>query len=113
MDGEGIAGATFGIDATGELDWIEPEHAGCVEWGRTATFLPSSFASLRLARPQPNALLWVPGGAIYEVGADGVARHITQAQIDADNARYAALWKNMMPVSAEQMDGLKAKGLVR
>ncbi|NBT26907.1 MAG: hypothetical protein EBT09_10210, partial [Actinobacteria bacterium] len=32
LEDEGIAGATFGVEAGGVLSWVTPDQAGCVNW---------------------------------------------------------------------------------
>jgi hypothetical protein len=117
----GIAGATFGVAEGGFLDWIPPEHAGCVDWSHvdgTVTFSKQTIMGFRLLRPVPGALLWVLdgdaswNGRLYEVLPDGAAHYVSSFAWNSYQAHYQAVWANVIPVSWVQIDDLARRGLV-
>jgi hypothetical protein len=117
----GIAGATFGVDSGGALTWVSPENAGCVDWDAIAsgnyTFTKEVIMQFRLTHILPGALIWVQDGArlgeLYEVGADGIAVHVTAAVFATDQEHYRAVWGNVIPVSTAQLDDLRERGWAR
>ena len=99
LEDVGLAGATFGVEPTGTLDWVPPQDAGCVDWGTVdaAANLPKeAIMAFRLRRPLPGALLWVLDGdaahlgRLYEVGADGRARYVSAASWAAQEDHFRA-----------------------
>ena len=121
LEDTGIAGATFGVLDGGTLDWIPPEHAGCVNWSgmdQSVNFTKEVIMQFKLLKPQPGALLWVLDGdpawqgRLYEVGPDGSARYVTGAHFAANQPHFAEVWKNVMPVSGAQMADFETRGLV-
>jgi hypothetical protein len=121
LEDVGIAGATFGVELDGTLTWIPPEEAGCVDWSRLSAdlnFPAAVIMQFRLREPLPGALLWVLDGdsawrgRLYEVGADGVARYVSAAYWAAQQAHFQEVWKNVMPVSAAQIQDFQSRGLI-
>ena len=121
LEDTGIAGATFGVLSGGTLDWIPPQNAGCVDWSRvdqSVNFGKEVIMQFKLLRPQPGALLWVLdgdaswNGRLYEVGDDGVARYVTGAYFQNNQAHFQETWKNVMPLSWTQVADFQQRGLV-
>jgi hypothetical protein len=119
LDDVGIVGATFGVELDGTLTWIPPQDAGCVDWSRVGAEvnLPAAvIMQFPLRAPIPGALLWVLDGdsawrgRLYEVGEDGFARYVTPSRWAANQAHFQEVWKNVMPVSAAQIQAFQQRG---
>ena len=115
----GIAGATFGVESGGVLEWVTPDQAGCVDWGAidsgNLTFTKETIMQFELARAAPGALLWALGGArdreLYEVDATGTARYVTAEAFTSNRDHFSEAWANVIPVSSAQIDGLVSRGV--
>ena len=120
LEDTGIAGATFGVESGGVLDWVTPEQAGCVNWTAIATggltFTKETIMKFQLARAAPGAILWVldgdRNGELYEVDALGVARYITAETFSSNQDHFTRVWANVIPVSSGQIDGLASRGSI-
>jgi len=120
LEDEGIAGATFGVEAGGVLSWVTPDQAGCVNWSAISegglTFTKETIMQFQLARAVPGALLWVlsgdRNGELYEVDPNGIATYITGENFAANQDHFRQVWANVIPVSTSQVDGLASRGAV-
>ena len=120
LEDEGIAGATFGVEAGGVLSWVTPDQAGCVNWSAISegglTFTKETIMQFQLARAVPGALLWVLDGSrngeLYEVDASGTATYISGDTFTANQDHFRQVWANVIPVSTSQVDGLASRGAV-
>ena len=120
LEDEGIAGATFGVEAGGVLSWVTPDQAGCVNWSAISegglTFTKETIMQFQLARAVPGALLWVlsgdRNGELYEVDPNGIATYITGESFAANQDHFRQVWANVIPVSTSQVDGLASRGAV-
>ena len=120
LEDTGIAGATFGVEPGGVLDWVTPERAGCVNWTAIATggltFTKETIMQFQLARAAPGALLWVldgdRNGELYEVDPLGVARYITAETFSSNQDHFTRVWANVIPVSSGQIEGLASRGSI-
>ena len=120
LEDTGIAGATFGVEPGGVLDWVTPERSGCVNWTAIATggltFTKETIMQFQLARAAPGALLWVldgdRNGELYEVDSLGVARYITAETFSSNQDHFTRVWANVIPVSSGQIEGLASRGSI-
>jgi hypothetical protein len=121
LEDVGIAGATFGLLDGATLEWIPPEHAGCVDWSRmdqSVSFTKEVIMQFTLLRPQAGALLWVLdgpaewNGRLYEVDQDGVARYVTGPYFEVHQDHFRETWKNVMPISSTQAQSFAARSLI-
>ena len=118
LQDDGIAGATFGVEADGVLAWVTPDQAGCVDWVAIdeggLNFRKETIMQFQLARAAPGALLWVLDGGrqgeLYEVDASGTARYVTADAFSVNQDHFREVWANVIPVSTAQIDGLALRG---